>query len=109
MRFSLGQINDLHFAAIHGIAEKEDFKGWRLCVFVHAAFGQIDIAVGFNIDTDGFHTFHLEKSGEAQGPAATIYQVLFPKGFHLFAMIFCFPFFPVPGRFSSRWSFLISV
>jgi hypothetical protein len=96
--FSLGQINDVHWAPIHCIAKKEDCKIRGLGVFIDPALGQVHIAVGLNIDTNGFHTFHLEKSGEAQGPAATIYQFLFPKGFHLFAMIFCFPFFPIPGR-----------
>ena len=78
--FSPRQVNDLCLATVHGITKEKKFKGWRFCVFVHAAFSQADIAECFNIDTDGFHTLHLEKkNGEAQGPAAAIHYYLFRK------------------------------
>ena len=65
---SLRQVNDLYLAAVHSITEEEDFKGWRFCVFVHAAFRQIDIAECLNIDTDCFHTLHLEKAARHKAP-----------------------------------------
>ena len=61
-------VNDLHLAAIYGISEEENFKGRRFSIFVHAAFGQVNIAECFNIDTDGFHTLHLEKTARHKAP-----------------------------------------
>jgi hypothetical protein len=41
--FSLCKVNDLHLAAIDRVAEEQDLKVRRLCVFVNAAFVQIDV------------------------------------------------------------------
>ena len=37
-------------AAVHGYAEKQDFKIRGLGVFIHAAFFQIDIGKGLHVD-----------------------------------------------------------
>ena len=63
--FSLGQIDDPHGSSIHCIPEKKDFKGGRLGILIDTAFGQVHIAVCFDINTESFHKLHLEKSGEA--------------------------------------------
>lgn len=57
--FSLGQINDLYVAAIHGVTKEKNLKGWGFSIFVYAALGQVDVTERFNIDTYVFHTFHL--------------------------------------------------
>ena len=77
--FSLCQIDHLHFAAVHGIAEDKNLKGWRLCIFVYAALGQIDITVAFNIDTDSFHTLHLEKTARHKAPPPPFTNTYFRK------------------------------
>ena len=76
---SLRQVNDLYLTTVHGIPKEKDFKGWRFCVFVHAAFGQVNIAERFNIDTDGFHTLHLEKTARHKAPPPLFTTTYFRK------------------------------
>ena len=45
----LGQIDHLHWAPIHRIAKKEDGKTRGFRIFIHPAFGQVYIAVCFQI------------------------------------------------------------
>ena len=41
--FSLRKVDDLHLAAVNGVAEKQNLKVRRLRIFVNAAFIQIDV------------------------------------------------------------------
>jgi hypothetical protein len=41
--FSLRKVDDLNFAAIYGVAEKQNLKVRRLRIFVNAALIQIDV------------------------------------------------------------------
>lgn len=79
-----------------------DFKGWRFCVFVHAAFSQVDITEGFNIDTDVFHTLHLEKRRGTRPPPR--YLPLLISDFICLRWYSSF-FPPVPGHSSSAGLF----
>ena len=45
-----GQVIYGDLAAVHGYAEKQDFKIRGLSVFIHAAFFQIDIGKGLHVD-----------------------------------------------------------
>ena len=47
--FPLGQIDYFHLSSIHRIAKKEDFKIRGLGIFIDPAFGQVYIAVCFQI------------------------------------------------------------
>ena len=42
-----GQIDHLHGAVIHRIAEQQDFKIWSFTVAIHRRFAQIDAGIGF--------------------------------------------------------------
>lgn len=56
--FSLCQIDHLHFAAVHGIAEDKNLKGWRLCILVYAAPGQVHTAKGLQVTTQSSYFNH---------------------------------------------------
>jgi hypothetical protein len=44
------KVDDLHFAAVSGITEEQDFKVRRLYIAVHTGLGKVGAAVGLNID-----------------------------------------------------------
>ena len=48
--FSGCKVNNRHIAAVHAVAEQQDFKILRFCIFVNTTLGQVDAAVGFNIN-----------------------------------------------------------
>ena len=47
--FARRKVDDLNLAVIYGIAEQENLEVGRLGLFVHAAFGKVVVAIGFNI------------------------------------------------------------
>ena len=47
--FARRKVDDLNIVAIYGISEQETIEVGRLGLLVHAAFGEIVAAIGFNI------------------------------------------------------------
>ena len=47
--FARRKVDDLNIAVIYGITEQKNIKVGRLGILVHAAFGKVVAAIGFNI------------------------------------------------------------
>ena len=47
--FARRKVDDLNLAVIYGITEQKNLEVGRLGVLVHAAFGKVVAAIGFNI------------------------------------------------------------
>lgn len=48
-RFPGSQVDHVDFASVNGVSEQQHLKIRRLRIFVNAAFGEIDAAVGLDI------------------------------------------------------------